>query len=178
MKFKFLLLCIVTLVAIGLAVTVVTQKKNSDQNAVEVMESSELETPKAAVSSDVQDGMIEVSNGTKKNPKSFETTSDMVRFGLAETLGREASFSETYRREDDRWILLCGRLLESDGSPFDYSRSSLKLRVEENLIEDKACLLGEKFDGEIRLQETDIGSLDSPVLSWVVRYDLPTELIK
>lgn len=178
MKFKSLLLFCLAIIVFGLAVIFVTQNNKNYEGESQEKIPTKIELPKTPVTKKLQDNKVEVEELLRPDPMPFNSVTDMVRFGLAEALGRDAKFSETYRRESDQWILLCGRPVEQDGSPFDYFRSTLKSSAQENLMEDKACLLGTKFETTVLLRETDIGSLDSPILSWVEKYELPLELIQ
>lgn len=178
MKFKSLLLSCLAILLIALAVTYVTQSLRNNKDVKNEKTSAELNSSQIPESKKVQTDVIEADEALRRVAGPFKSTSDMVRFGLADTLGRKARFSETYRRENDRWILLCGRPVEEDGSPFDYAQSKLKALAQENLIEDKVCFLGEKSEAVVLLREIDVGSLDSPILSWMEIYELPSELIK
>ena len=46
------------------------------------------------------------------------------------------------------------------------------------MLEDEFCPLSEKSGETFLLHDMDIGSLDSPVLSWLKAYDIPRNLIK
>jgi len=116
-------------------------------------------------------------DGPEKKPISFMSVDTMMSYALIENLGREARISETYRKENDQWIIICGQPQEVSGKPFDYLNSRLKRPAQDNLIENNACFLGEKKTAEIILRETEIGSLDSPILSWLERYEIPLQLI-
>ena len=169
MKTKLLIFLFLSLIFGGLAVIFVTVSQKSPYAL----------SPEPIVEGeggDVKPIVIQIDK-PENNPRSFSSIDTMISYALIEYLGREARISQTYRKENDQWIIICGQPQEVSGQPFDYLNSRLKRATQDNLIENNACFLGEKKTTEILLRETDIGSLDSPILSWLERYEIPLQLI-
>lgn len=178
MKIKSLFILLGAIIVATLAVIFITQVKIGEKLA---SQKDEIETPEIITipaSKEIGTPVIAEVNTEKAKSKLFSSIEEMVQFGLVENLGRDALFFETYRRDNDQWVILCGRPTELDGSEYDYSRSKYKSMEEDNLMEDKVCMLGEKTDLGFLLRATDLGSLDSPVLLWMSQYSLPSSLFE
>lgn len=175
MKIRLLIILLLIGIALIFAVTFVTtsENKSEPQKIPDTgSESQKILQPKPSLTEpDV--GPTQAAQMTE-----FSTLDDMVRSSLGEALGRDVSFKKSYKRENDDWLILCGKPMEMNGQPFNYEESPLKEMHQENLIEDKFCLLAKKSNSGFTLMENDIGSLDSPVLSWLSDYQLPPDLIK
>ena len=170
MKPKFLFLAFVIIALTVLAVTIITRS-----GEVERLNELEVVTETSVIETKPNPHVKEVPINPNRKFKSLDS---LIAFELARILGREAGFEETYRRENNQWLVLCGKPLELNGASFNYLNSSMKRMAEDNLMEDNACFLSEKKSGDYLLRGADIGALDSPILAWVERYELPIDLLK
>lgn len=178
MKLKSILLLCIVIIAVVCAVIFITQAKKNNQEAKFQSDSKITKTMNELVPQGSHEDMNQPAGSEVLSVELFESELDMIQFALEKQLGRAAGFSERYRRENDQWLIICGRPVEEDGASFDYTNSLFASLYRENLMEDNACLLGEKIDSKVRLWEANIGSLDSPILSWVENHKLSIELIK
>lgn len=170
MKPKFLFLAFVIIALVILAVTIITRSGGVERP---IEQEVAAETP--VIETKPNPDVAEVP--TRLN-RQFKSLDSMIEYELARSLGRDAGFEETYRRENDQWVVLCGKPLELNGTPFNYLNSSMKQMAEDNFMDDNACFLSEKKSGNYLLRGIEVGALDSPILSWVERYELPMDLLK
>lgn len=175
MKIRLLIILLLIVMAFIFAVTFVTTLENKSKPKKlpgKSGQSQKIIQPKPSLT----EPDVEPTQAAQRTE--FSTLDNMVRSSLGDALGKDVSFKESYKRENDDWLILCGKPMEMNGQPFNYEESALKEMHQESLIEDKFCLLAKKSNTGFTLIENDIGSLDSPVLSWLSDYQLPYDLIK
>jgi hypothetical protein len=105
------------------------------------------------------------------------TLGDLLDAAVSTDLGQPARAEIGSTRRAEGWIFVCGQPRQPDGTPIDYTTTTLRQLAAEGLVDDYFCALVADSGGELQLRELVVGSTDSPVVDWIETYRLPRSLV-
>ncbi len=75
------------------------------------------------------------------------------------------------------WYFICGTPTQTNGSPIDYTKTTLADQFTAGLIDDYFCTLIENNKNKLTIHELIVGDTDSPTFDWLEKYKLPESIL-
>ena len=118
--------------------------------------------------------------GSNHTPGAHLSVDDLLTQELSKYLAYPAIASKETEKQHENWVFVCGKPVNTNGSPMDYSHTSLASQAAEGMVDDYFCALIENdaSSKQPTLLELVVGSTDAPILDWIEIYDLPGDLLR
>lgn len=116
-------------------------------------------------------------NGSPGEQSCLPSVESVLEPAVSARLGVGSIIEIEKMNEEEDWIFVCGRPLNPDGSPVDYSRTLLKEQQAQGMLDDYFCSLLLCTEDGLALKELAVGDTDAPFLDWLDAYRVPESIL-